>query len=121
MPDTKPVTHYDFFINAVAHETGLTHQFWHQAYIQFLKDVESNTSTPGFDMYDIALTVRIPFHQKQIDVLVRCQPEPREYRIIRLTAFSAGDERQTPQVSGHFGESRTVLGEAALLDAGHRW
>ena len=30
MPDTKPVTHYDFFINAVAHETGLTHQFWHQ-------------------------------------------------------------------------------------------
>ena len=94
MPDTKPVTHYDFFINAVAHETGLIHQFWHQAYIQFLRDVESNTSTPGFDMYDIALTVRIPFRHKHIDVLVRCQPEPREYRIMRLTAFPAGDDRR---------------------------
>ena len=73
MPDTKPVTHYDFFINAVAHETGLTHQFWHQAYIQVLRDVESNTSTPGFDCTTRSHR-RIPFRHKHIDVLVRCQP-----------------------------------------------
>ena len=95
MPKPEPVTRCDFFINNAAREAGLTHQFWDEAYLQFLKDAENDTSTPEFERYDIARTVRISFHQKQIDVLVRCQPEPREYRIIRLTAFSIGDERQT--------------------------
>ena len=124
MPKAEPVTNCDFFINAAALEAGLTQQFWHQAYLQFLRDAESDTTTAGFEMYDIARIVRISFHQKHIDVLVRCQPEPREYRIIRLTAFPAGDERQAPQLPRsyrHLGESRTVLGEAALLDAGQRW
>ena len=124
MPETESVTRYDFFVNAAALEAGLTQKFWYQAYLQFLEDAENDTSTPGFEMYDIARTVRIPFHQKQIDVLVRCQPEPREYRIIRLTAFSVGYERQTPQLSRWYrrlAESRTVVGEAALLDVGQRW
>ena len=99
MPKAEPVTRYDFFINNAAREAGLTHQFWDEAYLQFLKDAENDTSTPEFERYDIDRTVRIPFHQKQIDVLVRCQPEAGEYRKIRLTAFSIGDERQTPQLS----------------------
>ena len=124
MPKADPVTSCDFFINAAALEAGLTQQFWYQAYLQFLRQAESDTSAPGFEMYDFACTVRIPFHHKYIDVLVRCQPEPREHRIIRLTAFPAGDERQGPQLSRwytHLGESRTALGEAALLDFGQRW
>ena len=103
MPKTEPVTRCDFFITASALEAGLTQQFWYQAYLQFLKDTEIDTTTPGFEMYDIARTVRIPFHQKHIDVLVRCQPEPREHRIIRLTAFPAGDERRAPQLSRWYG------------------
>ena len=99
MPKAEPVTRYDFFINNAAREAGLTHQFWDEAYLQFLKDAENDTSTPEFERYDIDRTVRTPFHQKQIDVLVRCQPEAGEYRKIRLTAFSIGDERQTPQLS----------------------
>ena len=112
MPKAEPVTRCDFFVNAAALEAGLTQQFWYQAYLQFLEDAENDTSTPGFERYDIARTVRIPFHQNQIDVLVRCQPEPRECRIIRLTAFSIGDERQTSPLSrwyGHLDESRTVV------------
>ena len=99
MPKADPVTSCDFFINTAALEAGLTQQFWYQAYLQFLRQAESDTSAPGFEMYDFARTVRIPFHHKYIDVLVRCQPEPREHRIIRLTAFPAGDERQGPQLS----------------------
>ncbi len=91
MPKAESVTRHDFFINAAARETGLTHQFWYQAYLRFLRDAESASSTPGFEMYDNARIVRIPFHHKHIDVLVRCQPEPREYRIIRPTALPAGD------------------------------
>ena len=124
MPKAEPVTRCDFFINADAREAGLTRQFWYQAYLQFLKDTESDTTAPGFEMYDIARTVRIPFHQKHIDVLVRCQPDPREYRIYRLTAFAAGDDRQPLDVSGAYEqllEGRAVLGEAALLDSGRRW
>ena len=93
MPKAEPVTNCDFFINTAALESGLTQQFWYQAYLQFLKDTESDTTMPGFEMYDIARTVRVPFGQRHFDILVRCQPDPREYRIIRLTAFPAGDEK----------------------------
>ena len=51
---------------------------------------------------------------------MRCQPDSREYRIYRLTAFAAGDDRQLLEVSGaydQFLEGRAVLGEAALLDS----
>ena len=81
MPKTESVTRYEFFINDDAHETGLTRQFWYQAYLQFLEDAENDTSMSEFERYDISRTVRIPFHQKQIDVLVRCQTEPSEYRL----------------------------------------
>ena len=124
MPKAEPVTRCDFFITASAREAGLTQQFWYQAYLQFLKDTESDTTAPGFEMYDIARTVRIPFGQRHFEVLVRCQPDPREYRIYRLTAFAAGDDRQPLDVSGAYEqllEGRAVLGEAALLDSGRRW
>ena len=124
MPETESATRHDFFINDGAREAGLTQRFWHQAYLQFLKDTESDTTTPGFEMYDIARTIRVPFGQRHFEVLVRCQPDPREYRIYRLTAFTAGDDRQPLDVSGAYEqllEGRAVLGEAALLDSGRRW
>ena len=124
MPKTEPETRYDFFSNAAALEAGFTHRFWRQAYLQFQREAESDTSIPEFIRYDVARTVQIPFRQEHIDVLVRCQPDPREYRIFRFTAFPAEDERQTLQVSGacrHLGEDRAILGEAALLDTGRRW
>ena len=65
MPETESATRHDFFINDGAREAGLTQRFWHQAYLQFLKDMESDTTTPGFEMYDIARTVRVPFGQRR--------------------------------------------------------
>ena len=47
MPETESATRHDFFINDGAREAGLTQQFWYQAYLQFLKDTESDTTTPG--------------------------------------------------------------------------
>ncbi len=122
MPES--VNCYDFFSNAAALEAGLTQQFWHQAYIQFLMEAESDTSIPLFDRYVVARTVRIRLCQETIDVLVRCQPDPREYRIVRFTAFPATPGRQTLQTSQAYkllGKGRAILGEAALLDTGHRW
>ena len=79
---------------------------------------------PGFGMYDIARTVRVPFGQRRFDVLVRCQPDPREHRIYRLTAFAAGGERLPLEVSEAYDqltEDRAALVEAVLLDRGRRW
>ena len=72
----------------------------------------------------VSVYLRVPSKGGPVDVLVRCQPEPREYLILRFTAFSAGPGPQVHQLSGDFrsdGESRPVLGEAALLDARHSW
>ena len=124
MPESESETRHDFFINDGAREAGLTQRFWHQAYIRFLQEAESNTSIPVFHRYDIARTVRVPFGQGRFDVLVRCQPDPREYRIYRLTAFAADRERQPLEVSGAYDqlmEGRAVLVEAVLLDSGRRW
>ena len=124
MPKTESETHYDFFSNAAALEAGFTHRFWLQAYLQFQREAESDISIPAFVRYAVARTVRIPFRHEHIDVLVRCQPDPREYRIFRLTAFPAEDERRALQVSRAYRyliEGRAILGEAALLDTGRQW
>ena len=100
MPETE--SNYDFFISDSAREAGLTQRFWHQAYLMFIKLAEVNTSVPAFDIYDIARIVRVPFGQGYLNVLVRCQPDPREHRIYRLTAFAADSGHQPLDVNTAF-------------------
>ena len=122
MPKTE--SNHDFFLSDGAREAGLTQRFWHQAFLMFIKEAEENTSMPSFEIYDIARIVRVPFGQGYLNVLVRCQPDPREHRIYRLTAFAAGGERQPLDVNTAFQqlrEGRAMLGEAALMDRGRRW
>ena len=122
MPES--IARHDFFISDSAREAGLTQSFWHQAYMMFIKEAEENTSLPAFGIYEIARVVRIPFGPGYLNVLVRCQPDPREHRIYRLTTFAADVERQPLDVNTAFEqllEGRAMLGEAVLMDRGRRW
>ena len=124
MPETESNARHDFFINDGARDAGLTRQFWHQAYLRFLKEADGDTSVPVFDRYDIARITRVTFGPGRFDVLVRCQPDPREHRIYRLTAFATGGERQPLEVSEAYDrlrEDRAALVEAVLLDSNRRW
>ncbi len=124
MPETESNARHDFFINDGARNTGLTRQFWHQAYLRFLKEADGDTSVPVFDRYNIARITRVTFGPGRFDVFVRCQPDPREHRIYRLTAFATGGDRRPLEVSGAYDqlrEDRAVLGEAVLLDRNRRW
>ena len=117
----------DFFSNPTAREAGFTDNFWHHAYQLYLDAVRRDPS-PSLDKFDVARTVRVPFRQGHVDVLVRVNPDPREFRVMRFTAFPAADDRPDPrQVSrwywqeGPEQETRAALGEGALLDSSHRW
>ena len=122
MVELPPITPSDFFSDAAAREAGFTDQFWYRAYILYLDELARDPSR-SFAKYDIERTLRIPFQRGYVDVLVRAQPEPREERVLRFTAFPAGDEPGIRRVSRvyRYEETRPVLGEAALLDAGWRW
>ncbi len=124
MDNWNGATPRDFFSNAAAREAGLTEHFWHQAYLLYLEEADRD---PGrsLEKYDIPRTVRVPWGQGHVDVMARVQPEPREYRIVRFTAFPAGGEpgAEVHQVSRwhHREEARPVLGGGALLDENARW
>ena len=118
MPEPTPS---DFLVNAAATEAGLSNDVWYQAYTLFRREADKEMT---FDAYERERMVRVPSARGPLDVLVRCQPEPREYLILRFTAFPAGPGAEVRQLSGayrHDGESRPVLGEAALLDARNSW
>ena len=54
-------------------------------------------------------------------MLVRNQPDAREYQELRFTAFAVGEDgQQIPRWYWHT-EDRTVLGEAILVDYVNRW
>lgn len=117
----------DFFSNPAAREAGFTDNFWHHAYELYL-DAVSRDPSPSLDKFDVARTVRVPFGQGQADVLVRVHPDPREFRVMRFTAFPAAYDRPEPRqvsrwywVEGPEQETRAALGEAALLDSSGRW
>lgn len=121
------ITSGDFFWNAAARDAGFTEQFWHEAYNLYLDAVDRDPS-PSFDKFDVERTLRVPFRQSQVDVLVRVHPDAREYRVLRFTVFPTADDEPEPrQVSrwywheGPEQETRTALGEGALLDSSHRW
>ena len=118
MPEPTPA---DFYVNAAAGEFGLSTDVWHQAYILFMREAKKEMS---FDSYQRERTVRVPSAGGPVDVLVRCQPDPREVLIFRFTAFPAGPGLEVHQLSREYrydGEIRPILGEAALLDEGASW
>ena len=94
------ITPKDFFSNAAAREAGFTEEFWYQAYRLYLGEAERDPN-PSWGKFDIPRTVRMPFNQGYVDVIARVQPEPRDYRIVRLTAFPAdgGDGPDGHQMS----------------------
>ena len=118
------ITPKDFFSNAAAREAGFTEEFWYQAYQLYLDEAECDPDR-SLEKFDIPRTVRMPFNQGYVDVIVRVQPEPREYRIVRFTAFPADGEGgpEVRQISRLYNrdEERPVLGEGALLDENGRW
>ena len=122
MNERPPIGPADFFSDSAAREAGLTDEFWFRAYTLYMEEVSSARSA-SFDWYEIERTVRVPFGQGHTDVLVRSQPEPREQRILRLTAFAAIDGDEVRQLSRLYwlDEDRSILGEALLPNAGMRW
>ncbi len=124
MDSQTGITPNDFFSNAAAREAGFTEHFWYQAYLLYLDDADRDPD-PSMDKFDSPRTVRMAWGQGQVDVIVRVQPEPREYRIVRFTAFPAdgegGAEVRLIRRWYYRDEDRPVLGEGALLDENARW
>lgn len=118
-------TSQDFFSNAAARDAGFTEQFWYQAYQLYLDEAAQDPDRA----WDIKLTrprsIRMPFREGYVDVIVRAQPESREWVIMRFTAFPAdGEDGPDAGQSGWWhphDEKRTPLGEGALLDTNMRW
>ena len=68
MPEPTPS---DFFVNTAAIEAGLSNDVWHRAYVLFRCEADKEMT---FDAYEGERTIRVPFAQGLVDVLMRCQP-----------------------------------------------
>lgn len=82
----------DFFSDPAAQEAGFTAQFWHQAYHQACDEAQRDPDRSS-DKYDRPRSIRMPFKEGQVNVIVRAQPESRDWRIVRLTAYSTVGRR----------------------------
>ena len=126
MAQQTRITPADFFSNAAAQEAGFSGQFWLDAYNRYLDAVQRDLS-PSLTKWEVARTVRVPFEDDHVDVLVRIQPEAREHCALRFTVFPASDghdPRRMDRWYFHGGKEKEIppiLGEGALLDYAHRW
>ena len=125
MVNRQTITSQDFFSNAAARDTGFTEQFWYHAY-QLYMDEAARDPEPALDIkYIRPRSIRMPFREGHVDVIVRAQPDSREYVIMRLTAFPAdGEDGSDADQNGWWyvgNEKRSALGEGALLDENGRW
>ena len=122
MADSQSKTPDAFLSNAAARDHGFTDEFWSEVYTRYQEAVDNDPDI-AFDRFERARTIRIPFQEGSVDVLVRFQPRPYEYWVMRLTAFPVadGDEYQEIPRWHWYDGPREVLGEAALLDASNRW
>ena len=124
MDQQTRITSADFFSNAAAREAGFTEDFWYQVYQQYLHEADRDPSR-SLEKCARPRTVRMPFKQGYVDVVARVQPEQREYRIVRFTAFPAEGEGESEaqQMDWWYRgyENRPALGEGALLDDNVRW
>ena len=120
------ITPDDFFWNAAAQAAGFFGPFWLEAYHRYLDAVQRDPC-PSADKWDVERTVRVPLRHGHVDVLVRTQPEGREYCVLRFTVFPASEEPEPRQLDRWYwyGEDETetlpILGEGALLDERNRW
>ena len=75
------------------------------------------------DAFDIERTIRRQFGGRLVDVLVRNQPDAREYRQLRFTPFAAEADEGVREIPGWYWRSddRPVLGEVLLVDYTNRW
>ena len=126
MTQQTSITSASFFLNAAAQEAGLSGQFWLDAYNGYLEAMRNDPS-PSLPAWEVERTVRVPFGDSQVDVLVREQPEGQEHSVLRFTAFPAGNGTDPREFDRWYfygdGENEIppVLGEAALLDHNNRW
>ena len=122
MTDSLSKTPDLFLSNAAARDYGFTDEFWHKVYTLYLEAVQRDPSV-SYDKLEVERTIRMPFQQESIDVLVRCQPRPYEFWVMRFTAFPGGDGDKPQEIPRWYWYDgpREVLGEAALLDASNRW
>ncbi len=122
MTERSPLAPSDVFSNAAARAAGFTDQFWFDAYNRWLDEIR-NAFQRGFDPYQREHTFRVPYQHGEVDVLVRIEPEGREYPSLRLTAFPAEDTPTPRSINRwyQYSETRAVLGEAALLDVNNLW
>ena len=125
MVQQQPISPNDFFSNAAARNAGFTEQFWYQAYQLYMDEAARDTDRALDIKYTRPRSIRMPFKGGHVDVIVRAQPESREYVIMRFTAFPAdGEHGPDADQSGWWyvgDEKRSPLGEGALLDGNMRW
>ena len=124
------ITPADFFWNAAAQEAGFSGQFWLDAYNRYRDAVQrdlSQSSDVSFDAWEVERTVRVPFESGHFDVLVRMQPDGREFCALRFTVFPPSDGPDPRQMKRWYfygdeeKETPPILGECVLLDYMHRW
>ena len=122
MSESQSKTPNSFLSNAAARDHGFTDEFWLDVYNRH-QELVANDPDASFDKNERARTIRVPFQNGNVDVLIRFQPRPYEYWVMRFTAFpvAVGAEFREISRSYWYEGSRGVLGEAALLDASNRW
>ena len=116
MTESHSKTPSSFLSNAAARAHGFTDEFWLDVYNRYHEEV-ANDPDVSFDRFERARTIRVPFQYGSVDVLIRFQPRPYEYWVMRFTAFpvAKGDEfREIPRWYRNDG-SHEVLGEASSL------
>ena len=125
MVQQQPITPNHFFSNAAARDAGFAEQFWYQAYQLYMDEAARDPERALDIKYTRPRSIRMPFREGHVDVIVRAQPDSREYVIMRLTAFPAdGEDGSDADQSGWWyvhNEQRPPLGEGALLDENGRW
>ena len=122
MAESQSKTPDSFLSNAAARDHGFTDEFWHEVYTRYQEAVDNDRDI-SFDRFEKARTIRMPFQKSSVDVLIRFQPRPYEYWVMRLTAFPVADGEEFQEVPRWYWYDgpREVLGEAALLNASNRW
>ena len=122
MTESRSIPPASFVTNAAARAYGFTDEFWLEVYTRY-EEVLVNDPDISLSKIERARTIRMPFREGSVDVLVRCQPRPYEELVMRFTAFSVADGDEFKEISRWYWYDgpREVLGEAALLDASNRW
>lgn len=122
MTESQSTTPASFLTNAAARAYGFTDEFWLEVYTRYEEALFSDPDN-YLNAIERSRTIRMPFREGSVDVLVRCQPKPYEELIMRFTAFPVADGDEFKEISRSYWYDgpREVLGEAALLDASNRW